>query len=392
MLKRLALAACLWRSALPENAEDRCAHVAFEDVAFAAEFLRSEGVDATPGGWPSARRRVLNYDARACPDPAAPYVATGFRARDRPRKVFGVGLSKTGTTSLHNALLSVGFSNSDMADEFWPAVVDAASEADVLEFWAGGEAARRGSAVAARTKRLFARHTGGTDLPTAAFVDELLAAHPDALFVLTTRRLDDWGRSAFQQFSRPIRGTTIGRNRASAFGAVAFDGHLYRKRYLEHYAKVLRLIPCCQLLVMDVMRGEGWERLAPFLHLDPSKAPAGAFPWINPGISGGPDLTKRRAAADVLFAKGDEDGDGFLAFAELEALLSTLPPPVMPRVAYDNWTTPLIERHWDKSYAGLATTQRDARGMDRTSFFKFCMRLNLVGGINVGRGKKRRPG
>ena len=164
MLKRVALAACLWRSALPENAEDRCAHVAFEDVAFAAEFLRSEGVDATPAGWPGARRRVLNYDARACPDPAAPYVATGFRARNRPRKVFGVGLSKTGTTSLHNALLSVGFSNSDMADEFWPAVVDAASEADVLEFWAGGEAARRGSAVAARTKRLFARHTGGTDL------------------------------------------------------------------------------------------------------------------------------------------------------------------------------------------------------------------------------------
>ena len=75
-----------------------------------------------------------------------------------------------------------------------------------------------------------------------------------------------------------------------------------------------------------------------------------------------------------------------------QALLSTLPPPVMPRVAYDNWTTPLIERHWEKSYAGLATTQRDARGMDRTSFFKFCMRLNLVGGINAGRGKKRRPG
>ena len=387
----------LWQEAQQavEGTSDACAHIVYDDVAFMAPYLLAEGIDATPDGWAYERQRVLNYDERSCVPQDAPYAATGFASARGRRKVFGVGLSKTGTTSLHNALLQIGFMNSDMADGFWDAVVDGASPAEVAAFWGedADEDARRRTAVAARTKKLFASRSGATDLPSASFVDELLAAFPDALFVLTTRNLDDWGRSAFQQFSRPPRGDVIGRNRLSAFGAQAFDPHLYRKRFLEHYARTLRLVPCCQLLLLDVMRGEGWGRLGPFLHLEPRKTPSGAFPWINPGIASNganPDLRKRRTKADDLFDKGDGDADGFLTMSELAALLETVPPPVMPRVSYDNWTMPLIRRHWDKAYAGLAESRRDPRGMDKATFFKYCMRLNLVGGIDVEGARRRR--
>ena len=106
--------------------------------------------------------------------------------------------------------------------------------------------------------------------------------------VLTTRRPGPWARSAHQQFSRPPRGDTIGRNRLAAFGSERYDAALYLKRFLAHYARVLSLVPCCQLLVIDVTAGDGWERLGPFLGL--SRKTDRAMPRINPGIDGGADL------------------------------------------------------------------------------------------------------
>ena len=176
----------LWQLAQREietTSTDVCGHISYEDIEFIAKELVAEGVDATPEGWALERSRILNTDTATCPDRRGEYVPTGFKHGSGRRKVFGIGLSKTGTTSLSNALLAVGYMNSDMADGFWEKVVDAATDSDAAAFWAGTPSEKRASKTAARVAQLFRTKSGATDLPTAAFVDELLAAFPTALFV-----------------------------------------------------------------------------------------------------------------------------------------------------------------------------------------------------------------
>ena len=48
-----------------------------------------------------------------------PEGAPAVHSRDKPRKVFGIGLSKTGTTSLSQALRILKYRNSDMSSTFW---------------------------------------------------------------------------------------------------------------------------------------------------------------------------------------------------------------------------------------------------------------------------------
>ena len=63
--------------------------------------------------------------------------------------------------------------------------VDAAAPGEASAFRDADAAARRASPTAERLRKLFRAYSGATDLPTAAFPDELLAAFPDAKFART---------------------------------------------------------------------------------------------------------------------------------------------------------------------------------------------------------------
>ncbi len=98
---------------------------------------------------------------------------TGLRHRDgvaptAPRpKVFGIGLNKTGTSTLGDCLISLGYRHTS----FSPAL---------LEGWAGG-----------RVDDLFAvadRHDSAEDWPWPLAFRELDGRYPGSRFVLTRRR------------------------------------------------------------------------------------------------------------------------------------------------------------------------------------------------------------
>ena len=74
---------------------------------------RAPGSGANPNDR-SARVVVVVVVALELPE-GAPAV----HSRDKPRKVFGIGLSKTGTTSLSQALRILKYRNSDMSSTFW---------------------------------------------------------------------------------------------------------------------------------------------------------------------------------------------------------------------------------------------------------------------------------
>ena len=190
--------------------------------------------------------------------------SSGKRRQKHHGKVFGLGLSKTGVTSLREALFTLGWRRTAaMGFDFYPRVLD--SPRDTSE----------------ALHEYFAELDATTDLPYALFAPELLRAFPSARFVLTTRDVPAWWRSVQRQMAAPYAADhPIGRTRTLAYGQPTPHERLYTRRFVAHALEVLRTVPCEQLLLMDVLEGgDGWQRLAPFLGRAPPGTP---FPHLKP--------------------------------------------------------------------------------------------------------------
>jgi hypothetical protein len=173
-------------------------------------------------------------------------------------KVFCIGLSKTGTRSLHDALELLGFRS---------------------VHWGGPElstAVRRGPEIRAAVERALAEGRPLLDdLDEAdAYSDiEALSRHFDVLdrqypgsrFILTVRPMEEWLRSR-QRHVESNDGTVL---------EVDLDG--WRADAIAHEARVRQHFADRpgDLLVLDISAGEGWERLCPFLGVP---VPAVTFP------------------------------------------------------------------------------------------------------------------
>jgi hypothetical protein len=162
-------------------------------------------------------------------------------------KVFGIGLSRTGTSSLTRALGMLGlrarhyFFDLDSIDD-----LDAA-----------------------------------TDTPIARAYKLLDHRYPGSRFVLTVRDEAGWLRSCAEFFAEPPE--PGGEEEALAldlYGCIGFDAELFRAAYARHQADVMAYFRDRRedLLVMDICTGEGFERLCPFLGLP---VPPEPFPHYN---------------------------------------------------------------------------------------------------------------
>jgi hypothetical protein len=150
-------------------------------------------------------------------------------------KVFGIGLSKTGTVSLTAALKRLGYN----ATHYPP-------PAEVM-------------AYAARFDAL-------TDISVIPWIAPLALEYPSARFILTTRALEPWLASCARHFAAPA--TDYRRDmRCYVFGTDAYDEATFRQAYVRHEAWVRGYFAGQRerLLVMDICGGEGYERLCPFL-------------------------------------------------------------------------------------------------------------------------------
>ena len=142
------------------------------------------------------------------------------------------------------------------------------------------------------------------DLPAALFYRELLDAYPGCRAILTTRDVESWWRSvqrlvdvdhpARPSWARTAALETLYRLRlrpsrfdGHRFGAdvlkIAYGSHhateyLYKKRFVEHNERVQREIPRERLLILNIVQGDGWETLCPFLGVS---APKADFPHVH---------------------------------------------------------------------------------------------------------------
>lgn len=164
-------------------------------------------------------------------------------------KVFVVGLSKTGTTSLHAALEQLGLRAIHNPESMLSA---------------DGPELRFSPALAERYGAL-------SDLPIAAFYPDLDRAYPGSRFILTTRDEDAWLASCANHFDpSAFRPNAVVRKLVErVYGTPSFEPTLFRAALRRHNAQVEEYFAARrdELLIIDVAHADKWEPLCAFLRL-----------------------------------------------------------------------------------------------------------------------------
>jgi len=196
--------------------------------------------------------------------------------RESQAKVFGIGLSKTGTTSLYAALDRLGFRAGTYRD----------LRALCLDAWFRGDF----------SEDPIRDYDALTDLPIGAFYRELDRRYPGSKFILTHRDRASWLESCRSYFgARPNRDDPFYRNtQIAAYGVVSFDEERFAAAYDAHLEGVTAYFAERpeDLLTLNLFAGDGWEPLCRFLGRPRPTIP---FPRVKPGF----DPEPARWSADL---------------------------------------------------------------------------------------------
>ena len=177
---------------------------------------------------------------------------------DHAKKIFVIGLQRTGTTSMAAALNGLGFPCKDFPKELFDNV-----HHDILN-----------------------RYVAFTDNPIPLIYANLARRFPDAHYILTTRNEDSWLKSVewlFDQgkirFGWEKNGTADSIHYAF-YGRTTFDESVFREKFRQYHNEVRvffheQQIP---LLEFDLTKGDGWAPLCDFLTVP---IPTFEFPRLN---------------------------------------------------------------------------------------------------------------
>lgn len=153
-------------------------------------------------------------------------------------RAWGIGLGRTGTTSFCGSLLVLGYQN----------------------------------VIHNPTFEQLAHLDGAADNGCTIFYKYLDYKFPGSKFVLLTRDLKPWLDSAeYIHGHEPIDRSedVIIMRRMLLYETVVFDKEKFVETYYRHHEDVRRYFAGRpdDLLEMDITKGDGWEKLCPFLEL-----------------------------------------------------------------------------------------------------------------------------
>lgn len=172
-------------------------------------------------------------------------------------KIFNVGFNKTGTTSLHQAFLDLGFRSIHTRAWKWKDMAVKSLEQGKFEIFYDYDAFPSG-----RYWRFFR---------------ELDGYFPNAKFILCTRDLDGWLQSCAKHVTR-------NKKNANYKGTwLKIDIEKWREERERVHPEILKHFRDRpgKLLVFDIAAGDGYEKLCPFLGVP---IPVNPFPFRNRGL------------------------------------------------------------------------------------------------------------
>jgi hypothetical protein len=188
-----------------------------------------------------------------------------------PTRVFGIGMHKTATTSLHTALQILGYdswhwSSAHVAKAIWREMNNLGRSETVERYYAL------------------------CDLPIPLLYRKLDAAYPGSKFILTIRNERRWLEAVMRHFSVAFNQWRAGwdydpftnRVHQILYGRTNFEPDVFLARYRSHNRAVLDYFKDRprDLLVMDMENGAGWTELCRFLGC---AVPDVAYPNANFG-------------------------------------------------------------------------------------------------------------
>lgn len=169
-------------------------------------------------------------------------------------KIFGIGLSRTGTTSLHYALMSLGYSSVHMPINM--AEIDS--------------------------------HDAASDTGVSYMFEELDRLYPGSKFILTVRNLENWLESCDFHFNHritpeklsPTHTEFLTKVRMKLYGTVYYQPVLFKEAYQRHMQRVENYFAhrTQDLLILNICAGDGWDKVCTFLG---DATPNKSFPYVN---------------------------------------------------------------------------------------------------------------
>lgn len=181
-------------------------------------------------------------------------------------RIFGIGLSRTGTVSLTRALTQLGIEALHYPND------------PVTQ-----EELRHGNYVLSILGEVQAL----LDIPVAPYYAQFDALYPEAKFILTTRPEESWLVSVEKHFRLYVEQRHDAFDdyvHACVYGALHFSPDRFRhvKRLHEANVKSYFAARPGKLLVFDVFRGDGWPELCSFVGLP---VPEGPYPHQNAALT-----------------------------------------------------------------------------------------------------------
>ncbi len=181
------------------------------------------------------------------------------------QKIFGIGLSKTGTTTLYSALQVLGHRTATYRH----------MKNLGLSQWLSGDF----------SEDYLVQFNAATDLPIGTYFRELDQRYPGSKFILTLRPVDSWVSSIERQFkANPDPKGDMNRDvRMATYGVSTFNEERFRRVFLEHNAAVQDYFADRpdDFLTLDLFSGQGWDELCDFLN---TPVPDVEFPSVKPGF------------------------------------------------------------------------------------------------------------
>jgi hypothetical protein len=180
-------------------------------------------------------------------------------------KVFGIGMQRTGTTSLVKGLNMLGIKACHFPGEL----------------------------LYNLDNPIITKFQGFADNPVPLLYRQLDSRHPNSKFILTIRDEQEWlksmrwlfteGREVFRWDSKKVR-DLIRDIHTGLYGTTTFEETVFLEKYRAHRQDVLTYFADRPeaLLTLDLTQGNAFEKLCPFLDRPIPRRP---FPRQNPGKS-----------------------------------------------------------------------------------------------------------
>lgn len=173
-----------------------------------------------------------------------------------PTRIFGIGMHKTGTTSLHHALKILGFDSAHWQGAHWAKAIWREMNS---EGWS----------------ETLERHYALCDLPIPLLYEKLDKEYPGSKFILTTRSESYWIDSVWRHWQPEFNRFRSGwdndpftnRIHKVLYGRTDFDYKVFLERFRKHNEDVKRYFKDRpdDLLIMDMEAGSGFRELCDFL-------------------------------------------------------------------------------------------------------------------------------